>query len=123
MAKSSGKSHRVKTQRVNTSETSWKKKCSPKIFRYDFSEDRRYHFYWILEYLWIPSKSSRDCFLLKSFRMYLPSGFLLGRHVCRTKLPTKNFEIDTKNGLKNAKKDPKKDPKRDRNIFSPLRPL
>ena len=36
----------------------------------------------------------------------------LGRHVCRTKLPPKNFKIDTKNGLKNAKKDPKNDPKR-----------
>ena len=32
----------------------------------------------------------------------------LGWHACRTKLPPKNFEIDTKNGLKNAKKDPKK---------------
>ena len=43
----------------------------------------------------------------------------LGRHACRTKLPPKNFQIDTKKGLKNAKKDPKNDPKRDRNIFSP----
>ena len=37
---------------------------------------------------------------------------VVGRHVCRTKLPPKNFLIDTKNGLKNAKKDPKNDPKR-----------
>ena len=36
----------------------------------------------------------------------------LGRHVCRTKPPPKNFLIDPKNGLKNAKKDPKNDPKR-----------
>ena len=43
----------------------------------------------------------------------------LGRHVCRTKLPPKNFEIDTKNGLKNAKKDPKNDPKRVWKMFSP----
>ena len=48
----------------------------------------------------------------------------LGRHVCRTKLFPKNFEIDTKNGLKNAKKDPKNNPKRDRNIvLARLRPL
>ena len=30
--------------------------------------------------------------------------YVLGRHVCRTKLPPKNFQFDTKNGLKNAKK-------------------
>ena len=49
----------------------------------------------------------------------------LGGHVCRTKLPPKNFQIDTKYGLKNAKKDPKNDPKRDRKMLTlaPLRPL
>ena len=25
----------------------------------DFSEEKRYHIYWILEYFWISSKSSR----------------------------------------------------------------
>ena len=29
---------------------------------------------------------------------------LLGRDVCRTKLPSKMFESETKNGTKNAKK-------------------
>ena len=29
---------------------------------------------------------------------------MLGRHVCRTKLRPKNFQIDTKNGLKTRKK-------------------
>ena len=33
----------------------------------------------------------------------------LGRHVCRTKLPLKNFEFDTKHGLKSEKKDLKND--------------
>ena len=32
----------------------------------------------------------------------------LGRHVCRTKLPPKNFEIDMENDLKNTKKGPEK---------------
>ena len=48
----------------------------------------------------------------------------LGRHVCRTKLPPKHFQIDTKNGSKNAKRDPQKTI---RNAFekllAPLRPL
>ena len=36
------------------------------------------------------------------------SPFVLGWHVCRTKLPPKKIQFDTKKGLKNAKK---KDPK------------
>ena len=43
----------------------------------DFSEDRRYHFYWILEYFWISSrKIVEDCFHLRSFRKFLSFGFL-----------------------------------------------
>ena len=54
-----GKSQRVKTQRAKTSETSRKKKMFAEDISEDFSEDRRYHFYWFLEYFWISSKSSR----------------------------------------------------------------
>ena len=36
----------------------------------DFSEDRRYHIYWIFEIF------AEDSFLLRSFRKFLPSGFL-----------------------------------------------
>ena len=43
----------------------------------DFSEDRKYHFYWILEYFWISFEIfAEDCFLLRSFRKFLPSGFV-----------------------------------------------
>ena len=37
----------------------------------DFSEDRRYHFF-----LDIFEIFAEDCFLLRSFRKFLPSGFL-----------------------------------------------
>ena len=43
----------------------------------DFSEDRRYHFYWVLVYfLDIFEIFTEDCFLLRRFRKFLPSGFL-----------------------------------------------
>ena len=43
----------------------------------DISEDRRYHIYWILKYfLDIFEIFAEDCFLLRSFRKFLPSGFL-----------------------------------------------
>ena len=47
------------------------------MFAEDISEDRRYHFCWILEYFWIDIEIfAEDCFLLKSFRKFLPSGCL-----------------------------------------------
>ena len=47
------------------------------MFAEDLSEDRKYHFDWILEYFWIASKSfAEDCFLLRSFRLFLPSVFV-----------------------------------------------
>ena len=52
------KSQRVKTQRQKNTETSRKKKMFAEDVSEDFSEDRREHFYWILEYFWISSKSS-----------------------------------------------------------------
>ena len=43
----------------------------------DFSEDRRYHICWILVvFLDIFEIFAEDCFLLRSFRKFLPSGFL-----------------------------------------------
>ena len=53
------KSQRVKTQRAKTSENLAEEKMFAEDISEDFSEDRRYHFYWILEYFWISSKSSR----------------------------------------------------------------
>ena len=43
-----GKSQRVKTQRVKTSENFAEDKMFAEDISEDFSEDRRYHFYWIL---------------------------------------------------------------------------
>ena len=56
-----GKSQRVKTQRAKTSENFEEEKTFAEDSSEDFSEDRRYHFYWVLECLkvWIFSKSSR----------------------------------------------------------------
>ena len=48
---------------------------------------------------------------------------MLGRHVCRTKLPPENIHIDTKKGLKNTKKDLKNDPKKAKIVLVPLRSL
>ena len=43
----------------------------------DFSEDRRYHFYWILECFWTSSKSSRKiAFFWEVFGSLYPLGFL-----------------------------------------------
>ena len=40
----------------------------------DFSEDTRYHLYWIFDYFRMSWKSSvEDCFLLRSFQKFLPS--------------------------------------------------
>ena len=75
------------------------------------------------------SKLTKDAHLENCSTSNLLSARILNHqerrwHVCRTKLPPKNFEIDTKNGLKNAKKESKKTI---RNVFekflAPLRPL
>ena len=43
----------------------------------DFSENRRYHFYWVFRiFLDIFEIFAEGCFLLRSFRKFLPSGFL-----------------------------------------------
>ena len=41
----------------------------------EFSKDRRYHFYWML-FLDVLEIFAEDCFLLRSFWKFLPSGFL-----------------------------------------------
>ena len=75
----SEKSQRGKTQRVKLLKTSRKKKMFAEDIS-EFSEDSRYHFYWILEYFWISKHIfqifAEDCFLLRGFRKFLPSGFL-----------------------------------------------
>ena len=64
-----------KGQKLLTS--SRKKKMFAEDISEDFSEDRRYQFYWILEYFRISSKSSRKiAFFWKVFGSFLPSGFL-----------------------------------------------
>ena len=50
------KTQRVKTQRVKTSENFAEEK---NVRRRHFRRFLRYHFYWILKYFWISSKSSR----------------------------------------------------------------
>ena len=49
----------VKTQRAKTSQNFAEDKLFADDISEDFSEDRRYHLYWILVYFWISSKSSR----------------------------------------------------------------
>ena len=70
------KSKRVKTQRVKTSETSRKKKCSQKIFQKISQKIEDIIFYWISKYFWISSKSSRKiAFFWEVFRSVYPLGF------------------------------------------------
>ena len=52
-----GKSQRVKIQRVKTSENFAEEKMFAQDISEDLSEDRRDHFYCILEYLWISSRN------------------------------------------------------------------
>ena len=54
-------------------------------------------------------KTSRISRILRrTLRTVKNLGKYLGRHVCRTKLPPKKIELDTKKGLKNASKRSKK---------------
>ena len=64
-------------QRVKTSENFAEKKMFAEDTSEDLSEDRRYHF--LLDFrlfLDIFEIFVEDCFLLRSFRKFLPSGFL-----------------------------------------------
>ena len=73
-----GKSQRVKTQSAQIQKTSPKKKVFAEDISEDFSEDRRDHF--LLDFrifLDIFIIFAEDCFPLRSFRKFLPSGFLL----------------------------------------------
>ena len=45
-------------------------------------------------------------------KMWLTGFIVLGWHVCRTKLPRKIFNFNTKNGTGNEEKDLKNNPKR-----------
>ena len=66
------------------------------------------------------SSHSRDLCILETLKsLQNVNTRILGRHVCRTKLPPKIIETDTKNSLKNAKNDPKNDAKRVRKMLSP----
>ena len=71
----SEKSQRVKTQRVKTSENFVEEKNIRRRYFRRFL--RRYHFYRIfIVFLDIFEIFAEDYFLLRSFRMFLPSGFL-----------------------------------------------
>ena len=68
-------SQRVKTQRAKTSENFAEGKMFARDISEDFSEDRRYHFYWILKYFWLSSKSSRKiAFFWEAFGSLHPLG-------------------------------------------------
>ena len=61
----------------------------------DFSEDRRYHFYWILEYFRISSKSSRKIdFFWEVFGSFYPLGFYPLAVSCVQRMSTGSVLID-----------------------------